>query len=149
MGLKERLKEEMKAALKAKDKEKLSVIRMLQALIKNAEIEKRGELTDDEIISLLMKYAKQRRESIELYEKGGRQDLVEKEKRELEIVESYLPKQMSEEEIRELAKEVIKEVGASSPKDIGKVMQAIMPKVKGRANGSTVNKLVRELLAEN
>ncbi|RKQ63526.1 hypothetical protein C7457_0400 [Thermovibrio guaymasensis] len=148
MSLKERLKEDMKAALKAKDKEKLSVIRMLQALIKNAEIDKRGELTDEEIISLLQKYAKQRRESIEMYEKGGRQDLVEKEKRELEIVESYLPKQMSEEEIRELVAEVIKEVGASSPKDLGKVMQAVMPKVKGRANGSLVNRVVRELLAQ-
>jgi uncharacterized protein YqeY len=148
MSLKEQLKEDMKAALKAKDKEKLSVIRMLQSLIKNAEIDKRGELTDEEIISLLMKYAKQRRESIELYEKGGRQDLVEKERRELQIVESYLPKQMSEEEIRELVAKVIEEVGASSPKDIGKVMQAVMPKVKGRADGSTVNKIVRELLAQ-
>ncbi len=148
MSLKERLKEDMKAALKAKDKEKLSVIRMLQALIKNAEIDKRGELTDEEIVSLLMKYAKQRRESIELYEKGGRQDLVEKEKRELQIVESYLPKQMSEEEIRELVKKVIEEVGATSLKDMGKVMQAVMPKVKGRADGSLVNKIVRELLAQ-
>ena len=148
MSLKERLKEDMKAALKAKDKEKLSVIRMLQSLIKNAEIDKRGELTDEEIISLLMKYAKQRRESIELYEKGGRQDLVEKERRELQIVESYLPKQMSEEEIRELVAKVIEEVGASSPKDIGKVMQAVMPKVKGRADGSLVNRIVRELLAQ-
>ena len=148
MSLKERLKEDMKAALKAKDKEKLSVIRMLQALIKNAEIDKRGELTDEEIVSLLMKYAKQRRESIELYEKGGRQDLVEKERRELQIVESYLPKQMSEEEIRELVKKVIEEVGATSPKDMGKVMQAVMPKVKGRADGSVVNKIVRELLAQ-
>jgi len=148
MSLKERLKEDMKAALKAKDKEKLSVIRMLHSLIKNAEIDKRGELTDEEIISLLMKYAKQRRESIELYEKGGRQDLVEKERRELQIVESYLPKQMSEEEIRELVAKVIEEVGASSPKDIGKVMQAVMPKVKGRADGSLVNRIVRELLAQ-
>jgi uncharacterized protein YqeY len=95
-----------------------------------------------------MKYAKQRRESIELYEKGGRQDLVEKERRELQIVESYLPKQMSEEEIRELVAKVIEEVGASSPKDIGKVMQAVMPKVKGRADGSLVNRIVRELLAQ-
>jgi len=148
MGLKERLKEDMKAAMKAKDKERLSVIRMLQSLIKNAEIDKRGELTDEEIVSLLMKYAKQRRESIELYEKGGRQDLVEKEKRELQIVESYLPKQMDEDEIRELVAKVIEEVGASSPKDIGKVMQAVMPKVKGRADGSVVNKIVRELLAQ-
>ncbi len=147
MGIKERLKEDMKEALKSKDKVRLSTIRMLQSLIKNAEIEKRGELTEEEVISLLMKYAKQRRESIELYEKGGRQDLVEKEKRELEIVESYLPKQMDEEEIRRLVKEAIEKTGASSPKDIGKVMQYLMPKVKGRADGSIVSKIVKESLA--
>jgi len=147
MGIKERLKEDMKEALKAKDKVRLSTIRMLQSLIKNAEIEKRGELSEEEVISLLMKYAKQRREAIELYEKGGRQDLVEKERKELEIVESYLPKQMDEEEIRELVKEAIKATGASSLKDIGKVMQYLMPKVKGRADGSTVSKIVKESLA--
>ena len=146
MGLKERLKADMKEAMKAKDKVKLSTIRMINSLIKNAEIEKRGELTDEEIIQLLMKYAKQRKESIEMYEKGGRQDLVEKEKAELAVVESYLPKQMSEEEIREIVKQTIEEVGASSVKDMGKVMKAVMPKVKGRADGSVVNRIVKELL---
>jgi uncharacterized protein YqeY len=147
MGLKERLREDMKEALKAKDKVKLSTIRMINSLIKNAEIEKRGELTDEEIVQLLMKYAKQRRESIEMYEKGGRQDLVEKEKAELAVVESYLPKQMTEEEIKEIVKEAIEETGASSPKDIGKVMKVVMPKVRGRADGSLVNKIVRDLLS--
>ena len=147
MGLKERLKEDMKEALKAKDKVKLSTIRMINSLIKNAEIEKRGELTDEEIVQLLMKYAKQRRESIEMYEKGGRQDLVEKEKAELTVVESYLPKQMTKEEIREIVKEAIEETGASSLKDIGKVMKVVMPKVRGRADGSLVNKIVRDLLS--
>jgi len=147
MGLKAQLLQDMKEAMRAKDKVRLSTIRMINSLIKNAEIEKRGELTDDEIIQLLMKYAKQRKEAIEMYEKGGRQDLVEKEKAELAVVESYLPKQMSEEEIRELVKEVIEATGASSPKDIGKVMQHVMPKVKGRADGSVVNKIVREMLA--
>ena len=147
MSLKERLKADMKEAMKAKDKVKLSTIRMINSLIKNAEIEKRGELTDEEIIQLLMKYAKQRKESIEMYEKGGRQDLVEKEKAELAVVESYLPKQMSEEEIRELVKQIIEEVEASSIKDMGKVMKAVMPKVKGRADGSVVNRIVKELLS--
>ncbi len=147
MGLKERLREDMKEALKAKDKVKLSTIRMINSLIKNAEIEKRGELTDEEIVQLLMKYAKQRRESIEMYEKGGRQDLVEKEKAELTVVESYLPKQMTKEEIREIVKEAIEETGASSLKDIGKVMKVVMPKVRGRADGSLVNKIVRDLLS--
>jgi len=147
MGLKAQLLQDMKEAMKSKDKVKLSTIRMINSLIKNAEIEKRGELTDDEIIQLLMKYAKQRKEAIEMYEKGGRQDLVEKEKAELAVVESYLPKQMSEEEIRELVKEAVEATGASSPRDIGKVMQYVMPKVKGRADGSVVNKIVREMLA--
>jgi len=147
MSLKERLKADMKEAMKAKDKLKLSTIRMINSLIKNAEIEKRGELSDEEIVQLLMKYAKQRRESIEMYEKGGRQDLVEKERAELEIVESYLPKQMSEEELREVVKRAIEETGASSPKDLGKVMKAVMPKVKGRADGSLVNRIARELLS--
>ncbi|TCK05225.1 GatB/YqeY domain-containing protein [Phorcysia thermohydrogeniphila] len=147
MGLKERLLQDMKEAMRAKDKVKLSTIRMINSLIKNAEIDKRGELTDDEIVQLLMKYAKQRREAIEMYEKGGRQDLVEKEKAELAVVESYLPKQLSEEEIRELVREAIEVVGASSPKDLGKVMQYVMPKVKGRAEGSLVNKIAREELS--
>ncbi len=146
MGLKERLINDMKEAMKAKDKVKLSTIRMINSLIKNAEIEKRGELTDDEIVSLLMKYAKQRRESIQMYEQGGRQDLVEKEKEELAIVESYLPEQMSEDEIRKIVEEVIRETGASSPKDMGIVMKNVMPKVKGKAEGSVVNRIVRELL---
>ena len=147
MGLKERLKEDMKAALKAKDKVKLSTIRMIQSLIKRREIEKRGELTDEEIVQLLMKYAKQRKESIELFQKGGRQDLVEKEKAELAVVESYLPKQMSEEEVRALVEEAIRESGATSPKDLGKVMKLVMPKVKGRADGSLVNRIAKELLS--
>ncbi|WP_457569240.1 GatB/YqeY domain-containing protein [Desulfurobacterium sp.] len=147
MGLKERLIKDMKEAMKAKDKVKLSTIRMINSLIKNAEIDKRGELTDEEIVSLLQKYAKQRRESIELYEKGGRQDLVEKEKAELAIVESYLPEQMGEDEIRKIVEEAIAETGASSPKDLGKIMKIVMPKVKGKADGSVVNRIARELLS--
>ena len=139
--------EDMKEALRSKDKIRLSTIRMINSLIKNAEIDKRGELTEEEIVQLLRKYAKQRKEAIEMYEKGGRQDLVEKEKRELEIVESYLPEELSEEEIRKLVREVIEEVGASSPKDLGKVMKVVMPKVKGRADGSLVNRIVREMLS--
>ncbi|WP_457568151.1 GatB/YqeY domain-containing protein [Desulfurobacterium sp.] len=147
MGLKERLVKDMKEAMKARDKVKLSTIRMINSLIKNAEIDKRGELTDEEILSLLQKYAKQRRESIELYEKGGRKDLVEKERAELAIVESYLPEQMDEDEIRKVVEEAITETGASSLKDMGKVMKVVMPKVKGKADGSLVNRIVRELLS--
>ena len=147
MGIKEQLKNDMKEAMKAKDKVKLSTIRMIMSLIKNAEIDKRGELTDEEIIGLLQKYAKQRKESIEMYEKGGRQDLVEKEKAELAIVESYLPEQLDENEIKNIVKSTIEEVGASSVKDMGKVMKAVMPKLRGRADGSVVNRIVKELLS--
>lgn len=147
MGLKEKLLQDMKEAMKARDKLRLSTIRMLNSLIKNAEIEKRKNLTDGEITQLLMKYAKQRRESIEMYEKGGRQDLVDKEKTELRIVESYLPKQLTEAELKRLVKEAIESTGANSPKDIGKVMKYVMPKVEGKADGSAVNKIARELLA--
>ncbi len=147
MSIKEQLKSDMKDAMRAKDKIKLSTIRMIMSLVKNAEIEKRGELTDEEVVSLLQKYAKQRRESIEMYEKGGRQDLVDKEKSELLIVESYLPEQLDENEIKNIVKSVIAEVGASSVRDMGKVMQAVMPKLKGRADGSIVNRVVRELLS--
>ncbi|SNR60226.1 GatB/YqeY domain-containing protein [Desulfurobacterium atlanticum] len=147
MGIKEQLKNDMKEAMKAKDKVKLSTIRMIMSLIKNAEIDKRGELTDEEVISLLQKYAKQRKESIEMYERGGRQDLVEKEKAELAIVESYLPEQLDENEIKNIVKSTIEEVGASSVKDMGKVMKAVMPKLRGRADGSVVNRIVKELLS--
>lgn len=146
MGLKERLINDMKEAMKSKDRVKLSTIRMINSLIKNAEIEKRGELSDEEIVSLLMKYAKQRRESIEMYEKGGRRDLVEKEKQELSIVESYLPEQMGEDEVREIVREAVEKTGARSVKDIGSVMKYVMPKVKGRVDGSTVNRIAKEML---
>ncbi len=146
MGLKERLINDMKEAMKSKDRVKLSTIRMINSLIKNAEIEKRGELSDEEIVSLLMKYAKQRRESIQMYEKGGRRDLVEKEKQELSIVESYLPEQMGEDEVREIVREAVEKTGARSVKDIGSVMKYVMPKVKGRVDGSTVNRIAKEML---
>ena len=146
MGLKERLINDMKEAMKSKDRVKLSTIRMINSLIKNAEIEKRGELSDEEIVSLLMKYAKQRRESIEMYEKGGRRNLVEKEKQELSIVESYLPEQMGEDEVREIVREAVEKTGARSVKDIGSVMKYVMPKVKGRVDGSTVNRIAKEML---
>ncbi len=149
MGIKERLLEDMKEAMRKKDKLRLSTIRMLRSLIKNAEIDKRAELSEDEIYELLSKYAKQRREAIELYERGGRKDLVEKEKAELAIVESYMPQQLSEEQLTVIIKETIQELKANGPKDLGKVMKALMPKIKGRADGSVASRLVKKLLSEN
>ena len=146
MSLKKKIMEDMKEAMKAKDMLKVSVLRLLNSEIKNKEIDKKGELSDDEILAVIQKAVKQRKESIEQYEKAGRSDLAEKEKKELEILESYLPKPLSEEELNALIDEVIKEVGATSVKDMGKVMQAIMPKVRGRADGKLVNQLVRSKL---
>ena len=146
MGLKEKIMADMKEAMKAKDTAKVSTLRLLLSEIKNREIDKRGELADDEVIAVIQKAVKQRKESIEQYEKAGRSELVEKEKRELEILESYLPQPLTEEELDALIDETIKEVGATSVKDMGKVMKAIMPKVRGRADGKLVDQKVREKL---
>jgi len=117
--------------------------------IHNAEIAKGRDatLTEEELAELLQKQAKQRQESIDAYKKGGRADLVEKETKELEIIRGYLPKQLPEEKIKKLAEEAIKEVGAKGSQDIGKVMGVLMPKVKGQADGSSVSKIVKELLS--
>lgn len=146
MSLKEKLSSDLKVSLKSGEKLKVSVIRLILAALKNREIEKRGELSDEEMIDLLVSLSKQRKESIEGFKKGGRQDLVDQEAAELKLIESYLPQQLSLEEIKEKIKEAIKESGASGAKDIGKVMKILMPKVKGRADGKLVSEMVKELL---
>ena len=147
MTIKEKLQQDLKESLKKKDTIRLNTVRSIINAIKNKEIDLRKELTEDEIYGILNTLAKQRRESIEQYEKGGRQDLVEQEKRELEIILEYLPEQLSDEEIEKIVKETIEEVGASSIKDMGKVMKAVMPKVKGRADGKKVNEMVKKFLS--
>jgi uncharacterized protein YqeY len=144
-----KLQEEMKAAMKSGDKEKLSTVRMLISEIKKVQIDQKKELTDEEIIQILQRYAKQRKESIKQYKEAGREDLAEKEERELKIVQEFLPKQLSEEEIKKIVEEVINETGASSMKDMGRVMKAVMEKVKGRAEGSVVSSIVKEKLSSN
>ncbi|RMF58262.1 MAG: GatB/YqeY domain-containing protein [Calditrichaeota bacterium] len=146
MGLEKRLMDDMKEALKAGDKLRLETIRSLRAQIKNAQIAAGKELSEEELIQVLMSAAKKRKESIEQFKAVGREDRAEEESRELEIIESYLPKQMTAEEIQALVEQVITEVGASSPKDLGKVMGAIMPRVKGKADGKLVQQIVREKL---
>lgn len=146
MSLTQRLEQDMKTALKNKDKTKLSVIRMVRSAIKNAEIERGRPLEEGEVLDVLSRELKQRKESLQEFEKAGRTELVEKMKAEIAVVEAYLPTPLSEEELRELARQVIDEVGASSPADMGKVMKEIMPRVKGRADGKEVNRIVRELL---
>jgi uncharacterized protein YqeY len=146
MSLKEKFFYDLKVSLKSGDKLKVSVIRLVMAALKNKEIEKRRSLSEEEIIEILVSLSKQRKESIESFKRGGREDLVDKETSELKIIESYLPQQLTPEEIKEIIRESIEETGASGAGDIGKVMKVLMPKVKGRADGKLVNEMVRELL---
>lgn len=147
MALKERFLADMKEAMKSGEKTKLSTIRMIRTAIINAEKEKGDELADPDIVDILVSLSKQRRESIKAYESGGRQDLCDKEKAELDFLLSYLPEQMSEEDIRKKVEEIIKQTEASSMKDMGKVMKVLMAELKGKAEGSTVNRIVKDALS--
>lgn len=148
MSLNERLNEEMKAAMKAgpTGKTRLDTIRFLKSALKNVEIDKKAPLTDDEILGVIAKQVKQLRDSIEEFQKGGRQDLVDKAQAEIAVLSDFLPQQMSEAEVRELASQIIAEVGAQGPKDMGKVMGPMVARTKGRADGKLVNQVVKELL---
>lgn len=146
MSLLQRLDDDFKVALKTSDSLRVSVLRMAKAAIKNKQIEKRGELSEDDILSVLSMLLKQRRESIEQFARGGREDLAEKERKELEILQSYLPQQLTLEELDKIIIETIRESSADGIKDIGKVMRLIMPRVKGIADGKNVNQRVKELL---
>lgn len=148
MNLKEKITEDMKTAMKAGDKLKLSLIRMLKSEIRYKEIEKGAELNDDGVIAIFSSALKKRKEAIEGFKKGGRDDLVTREETELKIILSYLPEQLSEEDILKLVDESIEEAEAQTSKDFGKVMKVIMPKVKGRADGRKVNQLVLLRLQE-
>lgn len=148
MLLREQLSADMKEAMKAREagKLRLAVIRMVWSTIRNLEIDKKRELTEEEIAGVLAKEVKMRKDSIEEFKKGDRTDLVEQAEMEVAILLPYLPQQMSEEEVRQVVAGTIAEIGATSPKEMGKVMSALMPKVKGRADGKLVNTIVRELL---
>ncbi|MFH0906748.1 MAG: GatB/YqeY domain-containing protein [bacterium] len=162
MSLKEKIKEQIKDAMIKKDASRVSVLRMLMSVILNKEKEKRtklskeennpekldelSNLTDEEIIEVISSESKKRKDSIEQYEKGNRQELAEKEKKELEILVDYLPEQMDEDEIRKIISKKIEEVGASGPQDTGKIMGAIMGQLKGKADGNIVSKIVQEEL---
>ncbi|MGB9629377.1 MAG: GatB/YqeY domain-containing protein [Thermodesulfobacteriota bacterium] len=147
MGLEERLLEEMKEAMKSNDKSRLSTIRMLRSAIKNREIEQRGKLDEEGIYKVIQAMVRKGEESIEQFKAGGRMDLVEKERREIEILNSFLPQPMSQEEILAIIDQVIAETQATSLKDMGKVMKSVMPKLGGRADGKVVNQLVKERLS--
>ncbi len=142
----ESIEADLKESLKSANKTKVSVLRMIKASIKNKEIDKGSPLADEEIIEVLASLAKQRRESIEEFRRAGRNDLVEQEEEELSILQSYMPEQLSEDELVNLIRVAIEEAGATSLRDMGKVMKLIMPRVKGRADGRVVNQKVREIL---
>lgn len=146
MELWDKLLEDQKKAMKAKEKLRLSVIRSLRSELKNTEIANKGELTREDALSVLQREIKRRKEALADYEKANRPSLLQDLEEEIEILSSYLPPQLSEEEIKEMAREAIEQEGASSKKDMGKVMGALMPRVKGKADGALVKKCVEELL---
>jgi hypothetical protein len=148
-GVRDQLRSDLRDAMRARDVPRRNTIRMLEAAIKNAEIEKRGsELADSDVLAILQRQVKQRRESIEQFVQGGRDDLAETERIEIAIIEHYLPKQLSRDEVTVRARAVIEQVGASGPGDRGKVMGMLMRELRGEADGSLVNVVVGELLAE-
>ena len=146
MSLKEQLTADMKDAMKNKEKERLAVIRMVRGAIRQQEIDGQKELGEEDVIAVISKEVKMRRDSIEEFQKGGREDLVEKTQAEIDVLLPYLPAQLSEDEVRELVKAAVEQTGASTPKDMGKVMGVLMPKVKGRADGKMVNTIVKSFL---
>ena len=150
MSLKDKLTADMKDAMKAREagKLRLSVIRLVRGAIRQQEIDGQKELSDEDVLGVISKEVKQRRDSIEDFKKGGRDDLVAEAEAEIAVLMEYLPQQLSEDEVRSLVKEAIVASGATSPKDMGKVMKELMPKVKGRADGKLVNGIVKELLAQ-
>ena len=146
MPLQERLAEDLKTAMRQHDEVRRSIIRLIRSAIHNAEISQRETLDDDGIITVLSRMVRQHQESISEFEKGNRSDLVEKEEAELAIVREYLPPQLTEEEVTKLAKTAIEATDASEPVHMGKVMGNLMPHVKGKADGSMVSRIVKELL---
>ena len=149
MDLNQRLAEDLKAAMKTGERLRLAVIRLLRTRIKEAAVEKRADLSDEEIYKVIASEAKRRREAIDLFEKGGRADLASRERQEIEVLEGYLPPKLSEEDLRALAVETAKEVGAKGPQDLGTVMRVLIPKVTGRAEGSLVKRVVGDVLAQS
>ena len=150
MSLKERITEDIKSAMKAKDKIRLETVRSIKKALLEKEVALRPsgqEITEEQELELLAQQAKQRRESIEQYQQGGREDLADKEAQELAVIETYLPKQLSDTELGAALDEIIASVGASSPKDMGKVMGPAMKQFKGKADGKKVQEMVKTKLA--
>ena len=155
MTIKERLNADLKEAMKARQGARVACLRMLKAKILEKEVELRTkhgpdhELEDEEALAVISAYAKQRRDSIDSFRQGGREDLVAKEEAELEVISSYLPRQLGRDELQKIVREAIEEAGAGSAADLGRVMKIVMPRVKGAADGKLVNQLVREELGRS
>jgi uncharacterized protein YqeY len=148
MSLKEKLSEDMKAAMRAKESEKLATIRLINAAIKQREVDERVELGDDQVLSVIEKMIKQRKDSITQFEAGGRQDLADKEKSEITVLAAYMPAQMSEAEVQAEVAAAVAQSGASGPQDMGKVMAVLKPKLAGRADMTAVSGLVKAALTK-
>lgn len=146
MSVVDTLQEDMKQAMKARDELSLSTIRLLRSSVSYARIEKGDELTDDEVLDVISREAKKRREAIEMAERGGRNEFAEKEKAELAIISRYLPEQLGEADIEAAAREIAAEVGAQGPKDRGKVMGPLMQRIRGRADGKLASQVVEKIL---
>ena len=146
MTLKDKLKEDLKSAMKEKDTIRKNVVQLIKAGVLQVEKDSKVTLDDDGVLDVIAKQLKQRRESLPEYEKSGRDDLISQLKREMDILMEYLPPQLSHEELEAIVKQAVEETGAQSVKDMGKVMAAVMPKTKGRADGKEINRIARELL---
>ncbi|MBO9308448.1 MAG: GatB/YqeY domain-containing protein [Chloroflexi bacterium] len=147
MHLKDRLQEDLKAAMKSGDTARRDAIRLLASAIRQEEVDRQKTLSDDDMIALLMREAKKRRDSIEEARRLGRMEVVEKEQFELSLIESYLPQQLSREELEAEIRRAIEETGAKSAKEMGNVMKVLMPRIKGRADGKLVNEMLKSLLS--
>ncbi len=147
MSLKEKLQSDLHQAMRARDRVRMSVLRMLRSAIGYEEIDKKREMDDPAVLDIISRQVRQRRESIRMYKDANRQDLVDKETHELQILQEYLPAQLTEEELTALAREVIQQVGATGPRDKGRVMGKLMPQVRGKAQGGDVNRIVTTLLS--
>ena len=146
MSLKQKLQEDLKSSMKNKDTVRKSVVTLIRASIKQSEVDNRVELEDEDIIDIISKQLKQRKDVLVQFKNAKREDLVSEAEAEIEVLKEYLPQQLSEEELNEIVKSTISELGATSMKDMGKIMSAIKPKVKGRADGKLINELVKNNL---
>lgn len=146
MGLREQIDTDIKGALKSGAKDKVSALRMLSAALKNKQIDKKRPLTDDEVLETIRSLIKQRKDSIEQFARGGRQDLVDKETAEVAVLEVYLPKAMAQEELEAMIRDAVSQTGAQGAKDMGKVMKALVPLLAGRADNKLVSELVKKAL---